>query len=295
MDKINKHCTILFNAKAGLLKGGPGLDMFRQQIKQVELDAAVWPTENAQHMRQLIKHLKTAGVKKIAVAGGDGTVAAAVQELAYTKTTFGIIPLGTYNNFATALRLPQDTISALRVLKGNTIRSVSLGKANGEYFTEAAGVGLFADALALYGIGQNKNFLVGTWAALRILFSLPSHRIRLTIDGVPYVDRAVMCTAANSYRLGAAFPVAPEARLTDDVLDVVVIGNLTYRELIPYYRALRHQLHPALPKVTTLKAKEIIIDAPAKLAVHADDHIVGRTPIKVEIAPRAISILVDRL
>src|SRR6478672_8682776 len=48
------------------------------------------------------------GVPRIGVAGGDGTVEVAVQDLARTETALGILPQGTFNNFATALRLPHN-------------------------------------------------------------------------------------------------------------------------------------------------------------------------------------------
>lgn len=295
MSKINKNCMILFNATAGYMKMSPAIDQFRHLAKQVELDTGLVATKNQAEMIQLIRRYKELGVKKIAVAGGDGTVAAAVQELAYSDIPFGIIPLGTFNNFATALRIPPDMVTAMRAIKEGDTRLVSLGKANGIYFTESAGIGLFAESLNLSNIGKTKSLLKGIWTVTKLIYTLPTHRIKLTIDGKVYTDKAVMCTVANSFRMGAGLAIAPEARLTDGQLDVVVVGDLNYRELIPYYRALRSQIHPALPKVTTFKAKEIIIESLWDIAVHADDRVIGRTPITIEIAPRALKVIVDRL
>jgi diacylglycerol kinase (ATP) len=295
MAKINKNCMILFNATAGYMKISPKVEVFARIAKQVGLDTGIVPTKNKAEMMQRIKEYKDVGVKKIVVAGGDGTVAAAVQEMAYSNIPFGIIPLGTYNNFATALRLPPDIASAMRAIKVGDTKTVSLGKANDTYFTESAGVGLFADALDLYGIGRSKNIFLSAWAILRLAYSLPTHRVNLTIDGKPYMDKAVMCTVANSFRMGAALPIAPEARLTDDVLDLVIIGDLTYSEIIPYYKAVRSQMHPALPKVTVIKAKEVTIESLWNINVHADDSVIGQTPTTITIAPKALRVIVDRL
>jgi diacylglycerol kinase (ATP) len=284
MAKLNKECVILFNTKAGVLKMRRGIHYFRQLAQNIDLKADIIATTSQDHMLELIRQAKADGVKKIVVAGGDGTVAAAVQELAYTDVAFGIIPLGTYNNFATAVRIPQDMTSALLALKHGETRYVSLGLANNIYFTEAAGVGLFADALALYGIGHNKNPFLATIAALRVIFSLPTHRVNLTIDGKQFKEKVVMCTASNTYRLGA-----------DEVLDVVIIGNLTYKELWPYYQAIRSQIHPSLPKVATIQAKEIKIESVGHVDVHADDHVIGKTPITISIAPRALKVIIEEL
>ncbi len=62
-------------------------------------------------MRPQVRQLVREGVEKVAVAGGDGTVSLAVQELAYSNKALGILPQGTFNNFATALRLPQSALT----------------------------------------------------------------------------------------------------------------------------------------------------------------------------------------
>ncbi len=263
-------------------------------VGEIGLDADVIGTESPEEMREAIRRFVAEGVKKIAVAGGDGTVAFAVQEIVRTSSALGILPQGTANNFATALRLPQDLPSALRVLKEGTVRAIDLGKVHDRYFTEAAGVGLFADTLAAYGKGSNKNLLRGIYALARVLFSFRAHRIKLTVDGTPHIERAVVCIVANTYRIGTAMPVAPEAQVTDGRLDVVIVGDLKFREIVPYYRAFRAQTHLNLPKVTILRAREVRIEAHRPMNVHCDDSVIGATPVTITAQPQAIHVLVER-
>ncbi|HVF09926.1 MAG TPA: diacylglycerol kinase family protein [Abditibacteriaceae bacterium] len=292
---MNTHCTILLNTRAGALQPAPSLEQLRQTIQEIGLDAAVIDTESSEAMSRTIQQLVAARVQKIAVCGGDGTVSLAVQEVAHTDAVLGIIPQGTFNNFATALRLPQDLPSALRVLQDGEVRHVDLGKVGARYFTEAAGVGLFADALALYGEGTNKNFLRGLAAMTNVLLSFEAHRLRLVIDGQPHVERAVMCTVSNTYRMAQGVPMAPGAKITDGELDVIIVGDLNRKELIPYYRAFRAQLHLSLPKVSTLRAREVRIEARRHLNLHCDDQVVGTTPATITAQPGALKVLVDRL
>ena len=292
---MNAHCTILLNTRAGALQPSASLEHLRQMIQEIGLDAEVIDTESSEEMSRTIKELAAAGVRKIAICGGDGTVSLAVQELAHTDTVLGIIAQGTFNNFATALRLPQDLPSALRVLQDGEVRRIDLGKVGDRYFTEAAGVGFFADALALYGEGTNKNFLRGLYAMANVFFSFEAHRLRLVIDGQSHVERAVMCIVSNTYRMAQGVPVAPGAKLTDGELDVIIVGDLNRNELIPYYRAFRAQLHLNLPKVSTLRAREVKIDARRRLNLHCDDQIIGTTPATISAQPGALKVLVDRL
>jgi diacylglycerol kinase family enzyme len=208
----------------------------------------------------------------------------------------GILPLGTANNFATALRLPMDLPSAFRAIADGEERSVSLGIADGEYFTEAAGVGIFADALVLCGAGGATKSVTRTLRAVLHLWL--AHRpltLDLTVDGRRMQEKAVMVAVANSFRLGLALPIAPTARLTDEELDIVIMGPLTRREMILYYHAVRAQSHIQLPKVRLIRAREVRIDSPHALNVHVDDRVRKRTPVAMRIVPNGLRVMVDRL
>jgi diacylglycerol kinase (ATP) len=292
---VNLNCTVLMNEQAGKLQPRAGPDEMRRSVEEAGLDADVVVSQSPADLRSKVRELVKAGCRRIGIAGGDGTVHNAVQELACTDTALGIIAQGTANNFATALRLPLDLPSALRVLKEGEPQAVDLGRAKNEYFTESAGVGLFADALAIYGAGTNKSFFRGLYAMIRVVCSLKAHRLRLVVDGTPVVERAVLCLAANSYRMGAAMPMAPGAKVTDGELDLVIIGDLRRGEIVSYYRAFRAQLHRSMDKVTSIRAQEVIIDARRRLNVHCDDQVIGTTPVTISVRPGALKVLIDRL
>ncbi len=115
------------------------------------------------------------------------------------------------------------------------------------------------------------------------------------MDGERRIENASMVTVANSFRLGHAMPIAPGARLTDEELDIVLLGALTRSEFLTYYRAIRAQFHTQLPKVQMLKGKEIRISSRRPLHVHVDDRAHKWTPITIRIAPRVLKVMVDRL
>lgn len=291
---MSTPCTILVNNRAGFLTSTT-VEQLCQAAEQAELDCEVVPTHSPEEMCAVIRRLVAGGAERLAVAGGDGTIAHAVQVLAHQRTVLGILPQGTANNFATALRLPTDLPSAMRVLRDGEVREVDLGKVGSRYFTEAAGVGLFADVLALYGAGTNKNFLRALYAMTRVVLSMRAQRLRLYVDGELHVERAVMATVANTFRMGVSAPMAPCAKVTDGRLDVVVVGDLKRRELVPYYRAIRAQLHLDLPKVSSVQAREVRIEAARRMNVHADDRVVATTPVTITAQPGALRVLVDRL
>jgi YegS/Rv2252/BmrU family lipid kinase len=285
--------TILVNQSAGL---GPSDRMaeLTAGIQALDLDAKVVTTESADEMTGILRRMADAGVPQVVVAGGDGTVACAARELAHTETALGIIPQGTANNFATSLGLPRELPAALKVIMDGTVRQIDLGRVGTHLFTEAAGIGFFADALALYGQGGQARAARVLFATARVWLSMSAKRIRLSIDGEPYRERVVMCTVANTSRMALADTMAPDARVTDGLLDVILIGDLSRLEFITYYRAIKTHTHLQLPKVASLKAKEVRIESRGPMNVHCDDRVVGQTPALIGVEPGALRVVVGK-
>lgn len=290
-----KDCVIFVNTNAGKLKITPGSNTIEQRAQEVGLDAEIVLCKSSEDLNRSISLYLKKGAKKIVVSGGDGTVHLAAQHLVHTDCILGIIPMGTANNFANALHIPLELSAALSTIKDGTVKKVSVGKVGKHYFVEGAGVGLFADALSLYGAGTNKNIFKGVLTLFKLIFSLPRSRITITLDGKKIVERAAMCTIANIARIAQSYPIAPDAHLTDEVLDVVVIGNINRRELLTYYRAVRAQIHSNLPKATIYQARTITIESSRGLNVHCDDKIIGTTPITFTIEPHALQVITSKI
>jgi YegS/Rv2252/BmrU family lipid kinase len=285
---------VLVNQSAGALSRSSTADELPVAAEASGVDIDILVCDGPGAMRQAVARLRDGGAEVIGVAGGDGTVALVAQELAHTTVAMGIIPAGTANNFATALGLPRDWAEALKVVRDGDTERVDLGRVGERFFTEAAGVGLFADSLEYYGRRTGKNLGKLIYAAGKLLLSARARRMKLTIDGEQVVERAVMCAVANTYRMGLGAPVAPDATPTDGWLDVVVIGDLSRWELLTYYRAVMAERHLELPKVKATRARRVTIEALHPMNVHCDDRIIGTTPAEFSVARAALRVRVAR-
>jgi diacylglycerol kinase (ATP) len=283
------------NGNAGRFRLSPQPEAVQELIDHLGLSLQVVPTHSEAEMVEALRRAVADRQHRIVVAGGDGTIHTAAQILAHTETALGIVPQGTMNNVANALRLPLDLPSALRVACHGEVRPVDLGRACERYFVESAGVGLFADALAVYGSSSNKNLWRGLIALVRVLADFRARRLRIEINGKVGQERAVFAVAANSFRIAQGLPVAPEASLTDGELDLLVLGDLERREIIPYLRAIRQQLHLTLPKAHLYRGRSIEIAANRTMPVHVDDRERGRTPVRIRAEPGALRVVVERL
>jgi diacylglycerol kinase family enzyme len=90
-----------------------------------------------------IEHLAKGGVRRIAVAGGDGTIALAASLASKWSIELGVIPGGRLNHLANDLGIPTDVGEALRVAAGGTVRPVDAGSVNGHLFLNTSSVGTY--------------------------------------------------------------------------------------------------------------------------------------------------------
>lgn len=294
-SRAGGRLLIFANRYAGTLQRMRGQTPLEMYARDAGFDPEIVYTNSGIHLRRELRE-RIQGVDRVVVAGGDGTIHSAIQVLANSGVALGILPQGTANNFARALRLPGDLPSAFRVLAEGEICEVSLGECEGEYFSEGAGVGIFADTLALSNsAGRTKSIARTLKVLLRLIVTNKPYRIQLTIDGERIVEDAFNVTIANSYTVGLNFPIAPHARLTDDFLDIILIGPLARGEWFKMFKAIRAQNHLEMPQVRALRGKHIHIDSRRPVRVHVDDRARKKTPVDVRIVPNALRVIVDRL
>jgi len=312
------RCLILANPKAGRLRaalarlsriaGKPtdalsapdSLRFLHEAAERAGLNASVRIIPPRDRLPDLVAAARWEGYDTIVAVGGDSTISAVAQGLVGTSLRLGVLPMGTDNNIACALGLPFDLDAALRVIAEGEERCIEVGRIGGEYFLEGAGVGLFADAICAFGPAEPRKHEI--FRVLKVMCPLcltpRARRLLLTLDGVAQEEEALMVTAANIPFLGPNFELAPGAVLDDGLLDVVIVGALTWWELLRFGTALLRGRHLDLPKVRRVHARTVEIRrrfrAHHPLPVHADDHIAGYTPTRLEIVPAALRVLVPR-
>src|SRR5688500_2463571 len=97
--------------------------------------------ENPEIMEPVLK-AAIAKAPMVIVGGGDGTLSSAVDHFLGAKTVFAILPLGTANSFARTLGVPLDLDGAIEVIAKGRRKRIDLGCIDGDYFANAAALGL---------------------------------------------------------------------------------------------------------------------------------------------------------
>ena len=306
------RATLVHNPTAGQQQAG------RDLVAHLER-AGYHVTYRSKKAKDLESQLADPG-ELVVVAGGDGTVAKVVVALAGRKIPLAILPVGTANNIARSLGLVGGNSHIIGGLRTAARKRLDVGVARGPWgermFVEAAGVGLFARALAvlehqdgkhLADLAKEEPAFESVVRLLRQMVTDYSPREwRITLDGQDLSGRYLMLEARNIRLIGPHLHLAPDADPGDGMLDVVLASGNQCRALLDY---LGHRLEseatlPALP-VHRGRRLELSCNEPE---IHFDDEIwlgsaekpdgprpagsVGPSTMLFEIGSRSVDVLV---
>lgn len=251
------------------------------------------PTTREDHGEGLARHAVTAGAQLVFAVGGDGTVRACASVLAGTGVRLAIVPRGTANLAARALHVPRRLGAALATGFGEHETVLDLGVADGVPFTAMAGIGL--DAAVVEATRRLLKLRLG-WmayahAGLAHLHGTP-WEFTVRLDGGPPMHRPARCVVVgNAGFLPGGFPLLPDARPDDGLLDVGILAPASLAGWVRVgYRVLtrsRRDDH----RLERFRARHVEITAPTELPRETDGEIIkpGQS-LTVSIQPRTLVV-----
>ena len=261
------------------------------------LDGRVFVTERAGHGSALVREALAGGASLVVAWGGDGTINEVGSELAFTDVAFAVIPSGSGNGLARELKIPLDAGKAFAVALDGSERVIDAGEIEGRLFFNVAGVGLDAQVaheFAVTGL-QRRGFGRYIEIASRQLFSFRADEYEIVADGVTWHTRALVVALANGRQYGNGAIIAPEARIDDGRLEVIVVGERSALKALTQMPMLFKGRIGQVPGITMTPAQEVTISSAGGMIYHADgEPCVGGTSIHARIRPQALRVRVPR-
>ncbi|HEX7175380.1 MAG TPA: diacylglycerol kinase family protein [Pyrinomonadaceae bacterium] len=247
-----------------------------------------------------------AGYEQLFVAGGDGTLNEALNGVAgvpgaLESVVFGLIPLGTGNDFARALGIPESVEEAVDVLlEGREVR-VDVGALGERRFVNVSAGGFIAevsDAVdpALKSLAGKLAYLIG---GAQVLFDYepPHARVRargIGDDGAGAFEREMqvqMFAACNSRMVGGGRPIAPDALIDDGLLDLCIVEAMPTLEFIGLLTSIASGEHVEDERVIYLRAREVEIDFDRAVKVNTDGEVLETDRCRYRVEARAARFL----
>ncbi|MFE6649404.1 diacylglycerol/lipid kinase family protein [Nocardioides sp. NPDC057772] len=290
---MTRQIALLANPTAGRGNADQILDAVTVRLAASGAEVAHLIGDDADHALELARKAAADGVDTVVTLGGDGMVHVAVQALATTEVSLGVVPLGTGNDFARALGIPTgDPLAAADVVVRDNRRRIDLGHSGETWFATVLAAGFDA------AVNERANAmrwphgdLRYTLAALSVIRSWTPVPYRLEIDGVVREQEAMLLAIANTESYGGGLRIAAECDPADGLLDAILIkpvSRLEFLRVFPGVREAKHLTHPAFERI---RARRITASAPGVIA-YSDGERLGPLPLEVECVPSALGVLV---
>lgn len=258
-------------------------------------------TQRPGHGVDLARDGAASGFDPIVAVGGDGTVHEVANGLLGFRGTMprlGVVPIGTGNDFARSVGIPNSLRAAVEVAADRSGRTVIVDAARcgDRYFVVLAGTGFAArvakavnDAPRWSKIGA----LPFVFHTLREVMTNQNVELTITLDGTDVIHQpSFMVYVSNCRFSGGGMQLSPDARPDDGLLDVCLVGDASRRDVVTMLPKVFSGGHVGHPKVSLHRAATIRVDGPAHIEVQADGEVIGALPMCVEVVPSALRVLV---
>lgn len=231
------------------------------------------------------------------IVGGDGILNECLNGLMIFKRenpddatpALGLLPHGSGNDFSRSFNWKRKSVEDLlnRLIKKQFIE-VDVGTithANGriEYFLNEASTGISADVVER--VSKMPNFLNGNirfgWAILECFIRYKKRKISLKSVDFEWSEKTLLIACSNGRYFGSGIAIAPDANLTDGLLNVIVIGNVSVWDYLRQLPKLRKGIKINHPQVHYFTTNQIHLSGDWKM--EKDGEIAGDLPCTISI------------
>ena len=306
-----KQIYFIINPKAGNGHCFKVWERVEHQLKEKQIPYLSFFTQSPGHAKNLASQiaLKNRKQKIIIAVGGDGTMHEVMNGAVKDQNiTLGFIPGGSGNDFSRGFQIPADPVEALDVIlrlakqQGMPIDigKITMSDSNMHYFINNMGAGF--DAVISFDVNQSRikailnklslGQLVYVYFLLKKLFTYKTSTIDLSIDGKKHIfEQTWFVTVSNQPYYGGGMKIAPAAVPNDGLLDITVVHQLSRWKLLLVFISVFWGKHIRFKEVKTFTGRDVSIQSPTALFVHADGEHIGFTPLDINLQKSAMEVL----
>ncbi|MFM2062046.1 MAG: hypothetical protein RLZZ507_1716 [Cyanobacteriota bacterium] len=250
-------------------------------------------TENPKHLGDVIRRYQKE-IDLVIVGGGDGTLNAAVDAIVDTQLPLGILPLGTANDLARTLGIPNSLPEACQIISAGNLRRIDLGWVNGKYFFNVASLGLSVNITQQLTREVKRRWGIFAYAAtaLQVIWKSRPFRAEIRTKDQSFRVKTVQIAVGNGRYYGGGMAVFHDATIDDQRLDLYSLEISHWWQIIPLLPAMRQGRHIHWRGVRAIQGQELEVYTRKPYPINTDGEITTCTPAVFRVMPRAIGVLV---
>ena len=285
---------ILFNPSAGRGKARRILAHALDVLRSRKVEFSLRESRSAEHLLELAREACRERPDAIVSAGGDGTHHYVFNGLVANEIPLGLLSVGSGNDFADGIGVPRGVRAAIDVLLNGHVREIDLARVGGAVYGCLAGAG-FDSVVTRYAnerVHRLHGSLAYAWALLRCLKSYRREPLELESEDRNFSGDVLFAVVGNNVSYGGGLKLTPRARLDDGLLDVCIVPYMSKLELLRWVPSAYRGWHLDHPRIIYFQTRRITLRSTSRLELFGDGEFLQELPATIEVAPRALRVLV---
>lgn len=281
--------ALIVNDYAGHKTGRKAAGRIASLLREMQHGVDVFYTEGPGDGTRLALHACLTGTDLVVAVGGDGTVSEVARALTGTGKAMGIVPVGSGNGLARELGIPKNLKKCVLVLVNGQDQKIDVFRVNKQPFYCTSGIGFNARIAERMSSESKRGFLRYILLVISEGLTYRPFHVRLSIGGKVTEQPAFMVTFANARQFGNNAYIAPAASMTDELVEIVIIGAFHKFWLPLAGIALFFKFIHRLPFVKCFSAGSCMLESAGDHSFHFDGE-----PDKLEL-PAEIALSTEKL
>ncbi len=304
---IFNRVLIIYTPKVGNKKIKKKLPQINKLMKKISTKTPIfYETQSVDDTHSFISEsLLKKDFDVILSAGGDGLVSSVCNALMQVpkelRVPFLPLPMGSGNTFAADLNIKsiKNAVSAVQNSVASSKIDLLKVTANGKtfYCANVLGAGFITDAANLAEKSGKKlgafSYILGVLKALK---NMRCYKVRLfDREGkvIFQTSKAVLISFNNNPKTGAAFKMAPDALINDGLADVIILHDISRRELFSGFLKIFNGEHIFCRGCEYFQTDYVRVEAEPELALMPDGELFGTSPFELEIVKDELEVALD--
>ena len=222
----------LVNPLSGTVKKGPLLFSIKTVTENKGIAYEIAETNAAGNYFLLKEKIIDEQFTDVVIIGGDGTIRYVIDAFRNVPNlSFGIIPIGSGNGLARAANIPSKPLQALQLIFSGTATYVDAFTINNHFSCMLSGIGFDAKVAHDFAEKTTRGLFTYTQQSLLNYFKAHPYQFEIIIDDFSFFTEAYFISIANSNQFGNNVTIAPQASLTDGLLDIVIVQKMNKARL----------------------------------------------------------------
>ena len=298
---MQRRFIFIVNPISGTRGKGSLQDLIKENATKAGFPFSIFPSVADADYSFLHDIILQEKITDVVIGGGDGTVNGVVNNLRSFNLRFGIIPCGSGNGLALSAGLPKAPAAALDIIFKGANEMVDAFTVNNRFACMLCGLGFDAQVAHDFAADPNRGLKTYIKQSVKNFFTAKAFPFELEIKGSKMEVEAFFISIANSNQFGNNVTIAPQASLSDGLLDIVIVTKQnklalllqTLRQVIGFNKLQEVDLVNKDASVIYFQTDKIRVKNSAEAPMHLDgEPVETEKKLSVEIIKDCFRLIV---